>query len=313
MGERTERARDRVNAARAVGEQRLARAQQSMPSVAAGMHWFERERLSGAALLAGGLAYRFFFWLTSFGLVLAAIGSFWARDDSESLEKTAKSAGLGGVAAHSAASALKNGSHGRWYFLIAGVVLMAWFGFGAVKALRVAGFIAWRLKPTKPKSLGKASAVFSGFAGVGLTAGAVLPALGDVGVLGLVALYTIAFAVFALFFAAAFSLLPRVKDAGLEGVVPGAMLCAAGVVAIHVFVNRYLAGKLERSPNLYGALGAATVVLVWLFIMGRVVVAGMFLNSTLWFRKIGAEPPSPSRSPTVAPGPDASEAPHSVA
>src|SRR3954471_15839681 len=124
---RVEQVRTRVKEMRATGEERLAQASESVPAVNAGMHWFERERLSGAALLAGGLAYRFFFWLVSFGLVLAAIASFWAHADPESLESAAKSTGLGGVAAHSATSALASGEHTQYYFLVVGLFLSAYF------------------------------------------------------------------------------------------------------------------------------------------------------------------------------------------
>src|SRR3954453_13564942 len=125
---RVEQVRTRVKEMRATGEERLAQASESVPAVNAGMHWFERERLSGAALLAGGLAYRFFFWLVAFGLVLAAMGSFWAHSDPDSLESAAKSTGLAGVAAHSATTALSSGDHTQWYFLIVGIFLMTYFG-----------------------------------------------------------------------------------------------------------------------------------------------------------------------------------------
>jgi uncharacterized BrkB/YihY/UPF0761 family membrane protein len=289
---RAEQARQRYKAARAAGEERLGRARESVPAVNAGFHWFERERLSGAALLAGGLAYRFFFWLVAFGLVLAAVGGFWAHEDPESLENAAKSTGLAGVAAHSATSALASGNHTHWYFLIVGSFLMSYFGFGAVKALRIAGFIAWRLEPSRTANPAKASAAFSGFAALGLGLGAAIPALGDVGVLELTAIYAFAFALNTALFAVSFYVLPRAEGTGWQAVLPGALLGAAGVCASHVLVTHYLAAKLSRSPELYGAFGAATVVLVWLFLAGRLVVAGMFLNSTLWFRRNGTEPPS---------------------
>src|SRR3954466_16404647 len=87
---------------------------------------FEREQRSGAGLLAGGLAYRLFFWLVSFGLVIAAVVSFWGRSDSHSLVDAGKSLGLRGVAAQSATSAVRDESHARWYLLVAGLVLLTY-------------------------------------------------------------------------------------------------------------------------------------------------------------------------------------------
>ncbi|MFL5839866.1 MAG: YhjD/YihY/BrkB family envelope integrity protein [Thermoleophilaceae bacterium] len=272
----------RIKAARAAGEARLARAQQSVPAVDAGLRWFERERLSGAALLAGGLAYRFFFWLVSFGLVLAAIASFWAHADPESLESAAKSTGLGGVAAHSATSALASGEHTQYYFLVVGLFLSAYFGLGAVRALRVAAFLAWRLRPAKLASPVKASAAFCGLAGLALVTGAVLPALRGLGLVEIVAVYAVAFVVYGALILLAFSHLPHPDGLDWRALLPGAQMVAAGVVGMHAFVVHYLAAKLARSPDLYGSFGSATVVLVWLFLAGRLLVAGMFLNATLW-------------------------------
>jgi uncharacterized BrkB/YihY/UPF0761 family membrane protein len=68
---------------------------------------------------------------------------------------------------------------------------------------------------------------------------------------------------------------------------------AFGAVLSHALVEHYLAPKLGRSPNLYGAFGAATVVLVWLFIAARLIVAGMFLNATLWHEAIAEAAVSP--------------------
>jgi uncharacterized BrkB/YihY/UPF0761 family membrane protein len=295
----------RIKAARAAGEDRLARAQQTVSAVDAGMRWFERERLQGAALLAGGLAYRFFFWLVAFGLFVAAIASFWAHSDPASLESAAKSSGLGGVAAHSATTALASGEHTHYYFLVTGVALMAWFGLGAVKALRVAAFLAWHMKPSRGSSAAKASAAFSGIAAFALALGALVPSLGDIRLAAVVAVYLLVFVIYAATVLLVFSVLPRPEDVPWRDLVPGAFLVAFGAVLSHALVEHYLAPKLGRSPNLYGAFGAATVVLVWLFIAARLIVAGMFLNATLWHKYIEAAAP-------ISPVPDESGAPRAA-
>src|SRR3989442_34785 len=79
------------------------------------------------------------------GMVMAAVASFWVRDSPASLRDAAKGFGLGGVAANSATSAVEDGARARWYLLGAGLLLMLWAGIAAVRALRVAAVIAWRL------------------------------------------------------------------------------------------------------------------------------------------------------------------------
>src|SRR5689334_21279222 len=144
---------------RAAGERAAARSRQ-LPGAPHALESLKQEQRSGAGLLAGGLAYRLFFWLVAFGLVIAAVASFWVRTDSGSLADAGKSFGLSGVAARSATSAVSEGSYARWYLLVAGVVLVAYFGIGAVRALRVTALIAWQLDPTRLRRPLRASGTF---------------------------------------------------------------------------------------------------------------------------------------------------------
>jgi uncharacterized BrkB/YihY/UPF0761 family membrane protein len=43
--------------------------------------------------------------------------------------------------------------------------------------------------------------------------------------------------------------------------------------------------RIESASELYGALGAASAVLLWLYLIGRLVVASAVLNATLWERR----------------------------
>jgi uncharacterized BrkB/YihY/UPF0761 family membrane protein len=61
-------------------------------------------------------------------------------------------------------------------------------------------------------------------------------------------------------------------------------LFAVGLAVLHFATVFYLAPKLARAPALYGSLGTAATLLVWLFIGSRIVVASAFLNATLWRR-----------------------------
>src|SRR5215471_16527203 len=119
-----------VDAARAAGERGRAAAERTFArasekrGIREALASLRSEQRTGAALLSGGLGYRLFLWLVPFGLVVAAILSFWVRIDEGGLQSTARSFGLGGVAAHSATSAVQDGSRARWWLLVAGLVLM---------------------------------------------------------------------------------------------------------------------------------------------------------------------------------------------
>lgn len=82
----------------------------------------------------------------------------------------ARSFGLGGVAAHSATTAVQDGSRARWYLLVAGLVLMAWAGIGAVRAVRVAARLAWGIEASRLGHPLRASGIFTIVCVVGLAA-----------------------------------------------------------------------------------------------------------------------------------------------
>ena len=72
-----------------------------------------------------------------------------------------------------------------------------------------------------------------------------------------------------------------------KGLLPGAVLVAVGAQVLHVVVVLYIAPRLGRSSELYGTLGAATVVLLWLYLVARLFVAGAFLNAAVWHHRTG--------------------------
>jgi uncharacterized BrkB/YihY/UPF0761 family membrane protein len=81
---------------------------------------------------------------------------------------------------------------------------------------------------------------------------------------------------------------------------PGALLIAVGMEGLHLVAVLYLPGKLARASQLYGALGVAASVLVWLALIARLMVFGQVLNAVL-----ADYPPvagDADREPDVQPG-----------
>ena len=122
----------------------------------------ERERIAAAGLLAGGLAYRLFFWLVPLGLLIAAVLSFWVDADRIAAADAARDFGMSGAAVQSAMNAIAEQHYARWYFLLAGLALVIWFGGGVVRALFVAHYVAWGLRPVRLRRPLLAGLVFSG-------------------------------------------------------------------------------------------------------------------------------------------------------
>ena len=60
---------------------------------------------------------------------------------------------------------------------------------------------------------------------------------------------------------------------------------AVATQLLHAFTVFYLAGRIDRMSATYGPLGVAIVVLLWLYLLGRAMVAAAVVNATIWDRQ----------------------------
>jgi uncharacterized BrkB/YihY/UPF0761 family membrane protein len=79
--------------------------------------------------------------------------------------------------------------------------------------------------------------------------------------------------------------LPRHDGVSWWGLVPGALLVGAGTQGLYLFNVLYLNHKIQTASAAYGALGVAASALLWLYLLGRLMVAAPVLNATLWQRR----------------------------
>ena len=69
---------------------------------------------------------------------------------------------------------------------------------------------------------------------------------------------------------------------------PCALLVALGTEVIHLLVVLYLVPKLVV-PRALRRTRLATVILLWLYLLARLLVAAAFLNAALWDRRIDSQ------------------------
>jgi uncharacterized BrkB/YihY/UPF0761 family membrane protein len=273
---RTEAFAERVAAARGQVE--------TLPGAPLVREVLETERDLGGGLIAGGVAFRVFLWLVPFGLVVAALLSFWSGYDQGGLERASRELGVGATAAQAAAEALEASDRNRGLVLLLGLGALVWFTLGAVRALILAHALAWQLKPPRIRRPLHAIALFNGLFVLVALASAGLAwlreQLGSPALLGTLLTLAISTAV-AL---SAMWFLPR-RATSVRELLPGALLVAGGGVLVNVAVVFYFAPRLGRSEETYGAFGAAATMLIWLYVISRLVTVAAFLNSTLWLRR----------------------------
>ena len=280
---RTAALADRLAAVRARSEE--------LPGAPLVREVLQTERELGGGLIAGGVAFRIFLWLVPFGLVVAAVLSFWGDLDSDGLESAARRFGVGAAAAQAASEALQFGDRNAVLVLVFGLVLLAWFMLGAVRALVLAHALAWQLEPPRIRRPLRVFAVFNGLSpGHPLLGRTSMARSGDrtTALLGTaVALaVTTAIALWPMW------LLPH-RATDVRELLPGALLVAVGYELVQIAVIFYFAPRLGRSEETYEAFGAAATMLVWLYVLSRLVTVA-FLNATLWDRR--RRRPEPERA-----------------
>ncbi len=265
----------------------VAAARTRVPGMDIGFLAAQRELGLGGALLAGGLAYRLFLWLLPIGLVGAQILGVWADANEEGVEDAAKEFGIGAAAIASASDAVETNAGNRVLLLLTGLVLLAWFSLAFVRALQLAYALAWGLpRPRLPKPF-YAVLVFNGlFVAVAVASAALAWLRQELGLLGILGL-VLTVAEQAAVALVVMWLLPR-RTERWQDLIPGAVVVAVGAQLLSVAVVYYFAPKIGRSSELYGALGAAAVLLVWLYLVARLIMSGAFLNVTLWERRQAA-------------------------
>ncbi len=248
----------------------------------------DRDRRIAAAVLAGGVAYRFFFWLLALALVLGGALGF---TDPDGVEDAAKDHGAGTALVTAVGEAAQSSQSARWWLLAIGAWLLLWTGYMGTKTLVQVHATVWDVPAPRVGNALRASLIFTGAAVALLAAMSAARWLREeTDVLGLVVTLTIVLVPFA-FWLVVSGWLPHRGDGWLD-LVPGAALVALGVQALHLFTAYLLGPKLTNATQLYGGLGIATTILFWLYIAGRLVLGAATLNSALVERR------EPKRAPS---------------
>ncbi|HXJ66772.1 MAG TPA: YhjD/YihY/BrkB family envelope integrity protein [Actinomycetota bacterium] len=265
---------------------------------------YEYDRRHGGALLAGGLAYRFFIWLLPAALFLASIASIFGQVFDSNPADAARSAGLSAALAVTIGKAAAETGKEAWFLVFFGLALMLWAGMSAWKALRLVSSVAWGVRLTAARHQVRNAVVFCGV-GVAMLFSPLLFHLLASGpfytdILGVVVV-VVGLAALALWFMLS---LPHPEGIRWTSFLPGAVLFGVGIEILKIVTQIYFVARVGRS-ELYGALGLAAIFMAWLYLVGRIVVGGLALNATRWYERnpAGSPPGAPSGDlPPPSPG-----------
>jgi len=263
-------------------------------SVDVAFEMVDRDADAGGEIIAGALAYRVFIWLLPLALVAVAGLGLAASASSESTKDTARSLGITGLVSNSVATAAQG--QARWYALLVGVPLLLYVTRSLLRALIVTHRLLWgdaRSAAPRPTVLAtlRLLALLLGFSVVSLAASAFRQWASGPGVL-VTLLLMLPYA--GLWLLVSLQLPHSGSD--WKALVPGALLCGLGIELLHILTAYVLEPYAVAKEGTYGAMGAAAALLLGLFLLSRLIVAGAVLNATLWGRRQGVDAPDRGRA-----------------
>lgn len=246
----------------------------------------ERDRDVAGSVISSALAFRFFLVLVPFIVVIVAVISAFTDLSSISPEKAVDAMGVVGFAADAVAGASRMTGGQIWLSLALGLFALLWASHWTTTSLRTVHALAWGMTIRRWPRPFLASLVFVGFLiGFVIVAAGFNSGSREEGwffdVLGTI---LSGLAMGGLWMVASW-LLPH-PDIGWRDLLPGAALVAVGVLCLQV-ATFYFTWRIQGSSSLYGALGIAIVLLVWLYFASRLVVAAAMLNERVRFRRTG--------------------------
>ena len=254
---------------------RVEEAQRRYPAVRFVLTAVDHDRVTGGPLLAGALAFRLFLWLLPACLVVVGCLGFFRPGDTRRL---ASNAGMSGFAASTISSAATQAHEARWVLLVTGLFALFYASLTLARAMWVATTLAWQLPIQKLRRPPRAAALVVGLlvSALGLVLAAnwlrsIDHAVGVVATLLLVVVYSLLGWV-------VLSLLPRPPDVSLQDLVPGGLLIGVGFEVMHAFSAFFLVHRLSSASQLYGDLGGAATLLLWTYLLARILIGATTVN-----------------------------------
>jgi uncharacterized BrkB/YihY/UPF0761 family membrane protein len=252
---------------------------------------YDRDADAGGEIIAGALAYRMFIWLLPLALVAVAGLGFAADAANESATETVKALGLTGLVSNSIATG--TGGTARWYALLVGLPLLVYVTRSLLRALIATHRLLWggvRAEAPRPTLVAtlRLLVLLLGYSAVSLAASALRAWASGPG-LFVTVLVVLPFA--GLWLLVTLQLPHRGAD--WKALVPGALLCGAGLELLHLLAAYLLEPYAIAKEGTYGALGAAAALLLGLFVLSRLVVVAAVLNATLWERRARRDASTP--------------------
>ena len=276
---RLERLRTRAQHTRADLEARRA----GSASIDTAFQAVERDAQTGGGVLAAAVAFRLFMFLVPYAFVMVTGFGLASTGVGQDPTDAARSAGIGGLLASAVGSTSSLSLVNRILALFFGGIALAFTARSLVGVLWIVHRLIWGVRPSRkpnpwaPLILVGCTTVLFGFADLAAWMGSQ-----SIPLRLLAFVLTIVGSGAAWFLASLW--LPH-EECESTALLPGAVIVGLGVGLLHLLTISYVAYEVSRKSSLYGAIGIALALLLWMYFAGRLLTASIAANASLWKRR----------------------------
>jgi uncharacterized BrkB/YihY/UPF0761 family membrane protein len=247
---------------------------------------FERDVAAGGGVLAGALAFRIFLFMIPYVFLVAVVFGLGASVDGEAPGRAARDAGISGIAAKAFDSVgdLSTSQRLISFFVAAFALILATRAL--LKVLRIVHALVWHTRAGKPASATRAAGVLVLIVTLALGLAALAGALRNVSFLvGIIGTLVYVLVPIAVWVFVSWSL-PHAPDVPWPAFLPGAVVLGVGLEVLHIVTVYWIAHLIESKTDTYGAIGFALALLLWAYLLGRLITTAAVVNETYWSRDV---------------------------
>jgi uncharacterized BrkB/YihY/UPF0761 family membrane protein len=261
----------------------LERRRADVPVIDVVFRGAEHDARTGGGILAGAVAFRVFLFVVPYVFVVVFAFGLGADAADEDPVELARNSGIVGLAS----SAIQASADASTFARVLTLTLALWALLSGsrtlVKSLYTVHALIWGVPRVKVKRVMRqallAIVVLTGL----MVLVRLVAELADVSL----ALWTASMALLvvvpgSLWLWLTASVFPSAPGTTWRDMLPGAVLFGIGVQVLHLVTVVWIARSLESKSETYGALGAALTILLWAYLLGRLVTAAASLNTVVW-------------------------------
>jgi uncharacterized BrkB/YihY/UPF0761 family membrane protein len=262
---------------------RLEGARSTSPAVGFAFDAFSYDTDTGAPVLAAALGFRVFLFQVPYALVFVISAGFLADMTGRDVESFFHGRGVTHLTAQGVKAAADLSGWARVSALLLALYALVLSARSLAKVINIVHALVWGVKRAHLARATRVAVVFIGLVTLLFAASVAIGALRNRSAVGGV----IALAVYTFFPFVAWWLVswrfPH-QPCPPIALAPGAALFAIGVEILHVVTVVWFPHYVESKSEVYGTIGLAIVLLLWAYLLGRIITLAAVLNAALWAR-----------------------------